>query len=395
MINAVEEGRKQTRKVIDSFMGFFLPEKKQKNLYGGEMSYRVLAINPGSTSTKIAVFDDENPVFEKTLRHDPVELDKYGGIIEQYDYRKALVMEAMEENKVHPNSLHAVVGRGGLVRPVSGGTWKINEGMLRDLKDPNLWGRIHASNLGAFIAKAIAEPLNIPCFIVDPVVVDEFDDIARISGIPEIERKSLLHALNIRYIGRLLAKKLGKDIGDANLIGVHMGGGISVAAIKNGRVVDVNNALLGMGPFSPQRAGALPIGDLLDLAYSGKYTKKELTTYLTKTAGLMAYLGTDSGIEINKRIEAGDEYAKKIQDAMCYQVAKEIGACATVLCGKVDGIYLSGGLVYNAHIVDAIKERVDFIAPLFLYPGEKEMEALCMGGVRVLSGLEEAQEYPY
>jgi len=359
------------------------------------MSYRVLAINPGSTSTKIAVFEDTTPLFEKTLRHDPAELDKYGGIIEQYDFRKTLVMEAMEENNVHPNSLHAVVGRGGLVRPVSGGTWKICDNMLHDLKDPTLWGRIHASNLGAFIAKAIADPLNIPCFIVDPVVVDEFDDIARISGIPEIERKSLLHALNIRYIARLLATKLGKDIANANLIGVHMGGGISVAAIKNGRIVDVNNALLGMGPFSPQRAGALPIGDLLDIAYSGKYTKKELTTYLTKTAGLMAYLGTDSGIEINKRIEAGDEYAKKIQDAMCYQVAKEIGACATVLCGKVDGIYLSGGLVYNAHIVDAIKERVEFIAPLFLYPGEKEMEALCQGGIRVLSGLEPAQDYPY
>ena len=359
------------------------------------MSYRVLAINPGSTSTKIAVFEDTTPLFEKTLRHDPAELDKYGGIIEQYDFRKTLVMEAMEENNVHPNSLHAVVGRGGLVRPVSGGTWKICDTMLRDLKDPALWGRIHASNLGAFIAKAIADPLQIPSFIVDPVVVDEFDDIARISGIPEIERKSLLHALNIRYIARLLATKLGKDIANANLIGVHMGGGISVAAIKNGRIVDVNNALLGMGPFSPQRAGALPIGDLLDIAYSGKYTKKELSSYLTKTAGLMAYLGTDSGIEINKRIIAGDEYAKKIQDAMCYQVAKEIGACATVLCGEVDGIYLSGGLVYNAHIVDAIKERVEFIAPLFLYPGEKEMEALCQGGIRVLSGLEPAQDYPY
>jgi len=382
-------------KVIDSFSPVSDPAKNKKTIHGGEMSYRVLAINPGSTSTKIAVFEDTTPLFEKTLRHDPAELDKYGGIIEQYDFRKTLVMEAMEENNVHPNSLHAVVGRGGLVRPVSGGTWKICDNMLHDLKDPTLWGRIHASNLGAFIAKAIADPLNIPSFIVDPVVVDEFDDIARISGIPEIERKSLLHALNIRYIARLLATKLGKDIANANLIGVHMGGGISVAAIKNGRIVDVNNALLGMGPFSPQRAGALPIGDLLDIAYSGKYTKKELTTYLTKTAGLMAYLGTDSGIEINKRIEAGDEYAKKIQDAMCYQVAKEIGACATVLCGKVDGIYLSGGLVYNAHIVDAIKERVEFIAPLFLYPGEKEMEALCQGGIRVLSGLEPAQDYPY
>lgn len=359
------------------------------------MTFRVLAINPGSTSTKIAVFDDTTPLFEKTLRHDPVELDKFGGIIEQYDFRKTLVMEAMAENNVTPESLHAVVGRGGLVRPVCGGTWKINDAMLRDLKDPTLWGRIHASNLGAFIAKAIADPLNIPSFIVDPVVVDEFDDIARISGIPEIERKSLLHALNLRYIGRLLAKELGKDITQANLIGVHMGGGISVAAMKNGRVVDVNNALLGMGPFSPQRAGALPIGDLLDMAYSGKYTKKELTTYLTKGAGLMAYLGTDSGIEINKRIIAGDTYAKEIQDAMCYQVAKEVGACATVLCGKVDAIFLSGGLVYNAHVVDAIRERVEFIAPLHLYPGEKEMEALCQGGVRVLSNLEPAMVYPY
>jgi len=186
--------------------------------------FRILCINPGSTSTKIAVFEDTTPLFEKTLRHDPAELDKYGGIIEQNDFRKTLVMEAMEENNVHPNSLHAVVGRGGLVRPVSGGTWKICDNMLHDLKDPTLWGRIHASNLGAFIAKAIADPLNIPSFIVDPVVVDEFDDIARISGIPEIERKSLLHALNIRYIARLLATKLGKDIANANLIGVHMGG---------------------------------------------------------------------------------------------------------------------------------------------------------------------------
>ena len=359
------------------------------------MSYRVLAINPGSTSTKIAVYDDSTPLFEKTLRHDPSELQPYPTIIDQYDFRKKLVMEAMEENSVKPESLDAVVGRGGLVRPVSGGTWKVNDAMLRDLRDPSLWGRIHASNLGAFIAKAVAEPLHIPYYIVDPVVVDEFDDIARVSGIPEIERKSLLHALNIRYILRLLATELGKELSEANMIGVHMGGGISVAAIKNGRIVDVNNALLGMGPFSPQRAGALPIGDLLDMAYSGKYTQKELTTYLTKTAGLMAYLGTDSGIEVNNRIQAGDKKAKDILDAMCYQVAKEVGACATVLCGKVDGIFLSGGLVYNEYIVNTIRQRTQFIAPLYLYPGEKEMEALSQGGVRVLKGLEEAQEYPY
>jgi butyrate kinase len=359
------------------------------------MSYRVLAINPGSTSTKIAVYDDLTPVFEKTLRHDPVELDKFGGIIEQYEFRKNLVMEAMQENNVTPQSLNAVVGRGGLVRSISGGTWKICDSMLKDLKDPSLWGRIHASNLGAFIAKAIAEELNIPSFIVDPVVTDEFDDIARISGIPEIERKSLLHALNIRYIARLLAHEMGKPLEEANFIGVHMGGGISVAAIKNGRVVDVNNALLGMGPFSPQRAGALPIGDLLDLAFSGKYTHKELVNRLTKTGGLMAYLGTDSGMEVQKRITEGDEYASKIQDAMCYQVAKEIGACAAVLEGKVDAIFLSGGLVYNAPIVEAIRKRVGFIAPIHTYPGEKEMEALSQGGIRVLKGLEAAKDYPY
>jgi butyrate kinase len=359
------------------------------------MPIRVLAINPGSTSTKIAVFDEDQPVFEKTLRHDPAELEPFGGIIEQYDFRKKLVLEAMEENNVHPSSLDAVVGRGGLVRSVSGGTWKICDNMLRDLKDPSLWGRIHASNLGAFIADAISKELGIPGFIVDPVVVDEFDDIARISGIPEIERKSLFHALNIRYIARLLAAELGKKFEETNLIGVHMGGGISVAAILQGRVVDVNNALLGMGPFSPQRAGALPIGDLLDLAYGGNYTKKELTTYLTKAAGLMAYLGTDSGIEVNKRIKEGDKQAEQIMEAMLYQVSKEIGACAAVLKGKVDGIFLSGGLAYNDFVVDHIRDRCEFIAPLHIYPGEKEMEALSMGGVRVLKGLEPGQEYPY
>lgn len=359
------------------------------------MTYRVLAINPGSTSTKIAVYDDLNPVFEKTLRHDQAELDKFGGILEQYEYRKELVMEAMRENNVDPKTLHAVVGRGGLVRPVSGGTMKICDNMLRDLKDPSLWGRIHASNLGAFIADPIGKELGIPAYIVDPVVVDEFDEIARISGIPEIERKSLLHALNIRYIARLLASELGKEFTTLNMIGIHMGGGISVAAIKQGRIVDVNNALLGMGPFSPQRCGALPIGDLLELAFSGKYTHKELVTRLTKTGGYVAYLGTDSGIEVENRVEAGDAKAILIQEAMCYQVAKEIGACATVLNGKVDAIFMSGGLVYNPVIVDLLKQRAGFIAPFHIYPGEKEMEALSQGAIRVLNGSEPAQDYPY
>ena len=357
------------------------------------MEYRVLAINPGSTSTKIAVFDDEKELFSVTLRHDPADLDKYGGLLDQYDFRKGLVLDALKENNIPPETLKAVVGRGGLVRPVHGGVYKVNEKMLTDLKDPTTWGRIHASNLGAFIADSISKNLHIPAFIIDPVTVDEFDEIARISGIPEIERKSLFHALNIRYTARRLAKQMNINFKTSNMIAAHMGGGISIAAIKQGRVVDVNNALLGMGPFSPQRAGALPIGDLLDLAYSGKYTKKELTNYLSKSAGLTAYLGTDNGIEVDKKIQEGDQKFKLIRDAMCYQIAKEIGACATVLEGKVDAIFLTGGLAYGENLNNEIKKRVDFIAPVYVLPGENEMEALSQGAINVLKGLEEANEY--
>lgn len=357
------------------------------------MEFRVLAINPGSTSTKIAVFDDDKELFSKTLRHKAEELDKLGGLLDQYDYRKSLVLEALEENNIAPETLKAVVGRGGLVKPLKGGVYKVNEKMLTDLKNPNIWGRIHASNLGAFISHSISMNLGIPAYIVDPVTVDEFDELARISGIPEIERKSLFHALNIRYTARRLAKQLNIEFAASNMIAAHMGGGISIAAIKKGRVVDVNNALLGMGPFSPQRAGALPIGDLLDMAFSGKYTKKELTAYLSKNAGFMAYLKTDNGVEVDEKIEQGDEKFRLIRDAMCYQVAKEIGACATVLEGKVDAIFLTGGLAYGEKLNDEIRKRIDFIAPVFILPGENEMEALSQGAVNVLKGLEEANDY--
>lgn len=357
------------------------------------MKYRVLAINPGSTSTKISVFDDDKELFIKTLRHDPAELDKVGSILEQDQFRKKLVLEAMEENNVDPKTLDAVVGRGGLVRPVEGGTYHITDRMLADLKDPSIWGRIHASNLGAFIARPIAEELNIPCFIVDPVTVDEFHPIARISGIPQIERKSLFHALNIRYTARRLAKDLNKDFHQMNMIAAHMGGGITVACINEGKVVDVNNALLGMGPFSPQRAGALPIGDVLDMAFSGEYTKKELQNMLTKTAGLMAYLNTDDGRVVYDRIEKGDEYAKTIFDAMIYQIAKEIGSYATISNGKVDAIFLTGGLAYGKYFTEELSNRVKFIAPVYIFPGEFEMEALTQGAVRILKGEEEARTY--
>ena len=357
------------------------------------MKYRVLAINPGSTSTKIAVYDDKEAVFTKTLRHDPNKIAEFGGIIEQFEFRKQLVLAALSENNVEKTSLDAVVGRGGLIKAVPGGTFEINDKMLQDLKNPELWGRIHASNLGAFIADSIAKELSIPAFIVDPVTVDEFEDVARISGVPEIERKSLFHALNLRYTARLLAAQIGKKYEDCNMIGVHMGGGISVVAIKKGKVIDVNNALLGMGPFSPQRAGALPIGDLVEMAFSGKYTKKELLTKLSKKSGLIAYLGTDSGIEIEKRVEKNDDYARFIMKAMDYQIAKEIGASATVLEGKVDAIFLTGGLAYNPCVAEDIKKSCEFIAPIHLLPGEKEMEALSQGAVRVLKNEEKAKKY--
>ena len=357
------------------------------------MRYRVLAINPGSTSTKISVFDDKTEVFIKTLRHDPAELDKVGTIMEQDQYRKQFVLEALKEHHVDPKTLNACVGRGGLVRPVHGGTFIINEKMLEDLKDPSYWGRVHASNLGPHIAKSIADELGIPSFIVDPVAVDEIEDIARISGIPEITRKSLFHALNTRYTGRVLAASLGKTFEECNIIGAHMGGGISVVAFKEGRAVDVNNALLGMGPFSPQRAGALPIGDLLGLAYSGRYTRKELESYLAKNAGLMAYLGTDDGRHISDSIKKGCTESKKYFDAMIYQIAKEIAACGAVLSGNIDAIFITGGLAYGEYLVDELCKRVEWIAKVHVYPGEFEMQALSEGAVKVLKGEEVAYKY--
>jgi len=355
--------------------------------------FRILVINPGSTSTKIAVFDNDKEVFKKTLNHKLEELSPFGELIDQFEFRKNIVEEALEENNIHVDSLDAVVGRGGLLRPVPSGVFKISEKMLADLKDPTIWGRVHASNLGAFIAKSIADELNIPCFIADPITVDEMEDVARISGVPGIVRQSLFHALNIRAISRKTAKELNKALTDCNLIGVHMGGGISVAAIKKGKVVDVNNALLGMGPFSPQRAGALPLSGVIDMCFSGKYTKSEIEKIFTKTSGLIGYLGTDNDIEIEKQVEKGNDKYRQILDAMAYQVSKEIGAYATVLKGKVDAIFLTGGLAYDIYLTGWIKERTSFIAPIYIFPGEGEMEALAGAGLRVLKKEEKPKSY--
>ncbi len=353
--------------------------------------YRLLIINPGSTSTKIAIFDNEKPVLEETLRHSNEELAPYGTIIEQYEFRKNVILDTLNANGINITKLSAVVGRGGLLKPLESGTYRVNSKMLDDLRHRPMGH--HASNLGAIIAHEIASQLGIPAFIVDPVVVDEMDEIARISGMPEIERISLLHALNQKAVGRRAAADLNRKYEDLNLIIAHLGGGISVGAHRKGRVVDVNNALDGEGPFSPERAGGLPIGGLIKLCFSGKYTLDEIKKKITGKGGLVAYLGTNDGREVVRMIEGGNKKAELVYRAMAYQVAKEIGACAAVLEGKVDAVCLTGGLAYDKHLTGWIKERVEFIGEVKVYPGEDEMIALAEGGLRVLREEEAAREY--
>lgn len=353
--------------------------------------FRLLIINPGSTSTKIAIFDNEKPVLEQTLRHSNEELAPYATIIDQYEFRKNVILETLNANGINISKLSAVVGRGGLLKPMEGGTYSVNAKMLDDLKNAPM-GQ-HASNLGAIIANEISSQLGIPSFIVDPVVVDEMDEVARISGMPEIKRISIWHALNQKAVARRAAADLGKKYEEANLIIAHLGGGISVGAHKNGRTIDVNNALDGEGPFSPERTGGLPVSSLMKMCYSGKYTIDEMKKKVTGKGGLVAYLGTNDGREVQKMIEDGDKNAELIYKAMAYQVAKDIGACAAVLSGKVDAVCLTGGLAHDKLLTGWIKEMVEFIGDVRVYPGEDEMIALAEGGLRVLRKEEAAKEY--
>ncbi len=352
---------------------------------------RILTINPGSTSTKIAIFDDEKPVFEEVLRHPSEEIGKFETIFDQYEFRKNIILETLNEKGINLTKLAAVVGRGGLLKPIAGGTYRVDEKMLKDLK-VGVLGE-HASNLGGVLAYEIAEQLNIESFIVDPVVVDEMHDIARISGMPEIERKSIFHALNQKAVARRAAKDLGKAYNEMNLIVAHLGGGVSVGAHEKGQVIDVNNALDGEGPFSPERSGGLPVGDLAKLCFSGKYSHKEIKKLITGKGGLVAYLNTSDGREVEKMIKDGDKKAEIVYQAMAYQVAKEIGSCAAVLKGEVDGIVLTGGVAYDKTFVKWIEDRVSFISKVLVYPGEDEMIALAQGGLRVLNGEEDAKQY--
>lgn len=350
------------------------------------MAFKILTINPGSTSTKIAVFEDEKEVFSKTLRHSAEELSPFQTVASQFQFRKDIIVSVLKAEGIDIHSLSAIVGRGGLVKPIESGIYEVNAALVRDLEHP-VMGE-HASNLGGLIAQDIAREINngAKAYITDPVVVDELEPIARISGHPALKRASIFHALNQKIIARTYAKEVGKSYEELNLIVAHMGGGVSVGAHCHGRVIDVNNALDGDGPFSPERSGGLPTGALVELCYSGK-SKAEVKKMLKGEGGVVAYLETNDMLEVeNKAIaDPNSEYAM-VQNAMCYQIAKEIGAMATVMKGKVDAILLTGGIAYGKPITNYIREMVEFIAPVKVYPGEDEMRALAMNGLMVLRG---------
>ena len=352
----------------------------------------ILAINPGSTSTKMAVFENEKPMVLRSISHSPEELAQFDDVIEQLDYRKQLVLGELERMNV-PLMFDAVIGRGGLVKPIAGGVYEINQLMLDDTHS-GIAMHNHACNLGCLIAYEIAKTIpGCRSFIADPGVVDELNDYARISGSPLMNRICIWHALNQRAIARRFASEIGKKYEDLNLIICHLGGGISVAAHDHGRAVDANNALDGEGPFSPERAGSLPAADLIRLCFSGKYTEKQLLKRIAGQAGLNAHLGTNSAMEIERRIGEGDKHAELILHAMIYHVAKNIVAEAAVLFGKVDAILLTGGMARSEYIISRLRKRIDFIAPTYCFPGEDELEALALNALDVLRGKQQVSVY--
>lgn len=375
---------------------------------------KILVVNPGSTSTKMAVFEDESPILLRNITHSAEQLAPFGNIIEQQDFRRQLVLDELQMAGI-PLEFDAVIGRGGLVKPISGGVYEINRPML----DDTLHGCVmhsHACNLGCLIAYEIAEEINSKrpsrstslssdgqtaqsqkprcrSFIADPGVVDELSPLARISGSPLMPRIAIWHALNQRAIARRYARGIGKEYEDLNLIICHLGGGISVAAHNHGQAIDTNNALDGEGPFSPERAGSLPAVDLIRLCFSGKYNEQQLLKRIAGKAGLNAHLGTNDMREILQRINNGDEHAKLIVDAMIYHIAKSIAAEGAVLCGDVDAILITGGMAHSEYIISELRRRVEFLAPVYTFPGEDEMKALALNALAVLQGKRQAKVY--
>ena len=355
------------------------------------MSIKSLIINPGSTSTKIGVYEDETLLFEQTLRHSTEEISKYASIFEQKDFRKEIIVNLLKEKNFDLKELGMVVGRGGMLKPIPGGTYPVSDELLHDLQIGKQ-GQ-HASNLGGILAREIADSLNIPAFIVDPVVVDELTDIARLSGMPELPRRSVFHALNQKAVAKRYAKEIGKPYNTLRLLVVHLGGGVSVGAHENGKVVDVNNILDGEGAFSPERAGNVPVGDLIKLCFSGKYSEKEIYSKIVGKGGITAYLNTNDMRDVENKVLAGDKEVTLVYEAFVYQIAKDLGAMATVLKGKVDQIIVTGGIAYDKNIVKALRERTEWIAPFTVYPGEDELLALVQGALRVMNKEEEPMKY--
>ncbi len=355
-------------------------------------TFQILVLNPGSTSTKIAVYENEKSIFLKNIKHISDEIAAFKTVADQYEFRKEVILKELESADIDINKLDAVVGRGGLVKPIESGVYEVNEALKRDLR-AGILGE-HASNLGGLIAEDIAKTIpNARAFIADPVVVDELEDVARITGCPGMPRQSIFHALNQKAVARLFARTRGFVYEELNLIVAHMGGGISIGAHKQGKVIDVNNAIDGYGPFSPERAGTLPTGPLIKACFSGKYTLEEMKKIVNGKGGLVAHLGTNQAYEVAKRIEKGDKKAELVLSAMSYQIGKAIGGCAAVLKGKVNGIILTGGIANNTFVVNYVKNMIDWIAPLAVYPGEDEMNALMQNALMVLKNEINCKDY--
>lgn len=351
---------------------------------------RVLAINPGSTSTKVAVYDDDNCIFTISISHTAEELAKFPSVLNQFSWRKGLVEQSLNDAGIKLSSINGVIGRGGIISPVESGVYEVNPDLIYDIRHAKMQ---HASNLGALIARDLADEIGVRAFIADPVVVDEMMPYSRISGCPELPRESIFHALNQKAVARLFAKESESRYEDLNLIVCHLGGGITVSAHRRGKVIDTTNALDGCGPFSPERSGSLPPGPLVHLCFSGKYTEDELIRMVHGRGGLMAHLGTTNVPEIIDRIDNGDLHAMLVLRAMGYSVAKEVGAMAVSLRGDVDAILITGGMAHSKRITDFLAEHISFIAPIYVYPGENELKALAENAVAALKGEREIKVY--
>jgi butyrate kinase len=354
----------------------------------------ILVINPGSTSTKLAIYRNRTQLIYRTFNHHQEELVPFAKILDQKEFRKKIILDVLNEHGFRTKDIDLFVGRGGLVRHLESGVYRINDSYIHDASI-GLNGE-HASNLGAILAWELAKDVDKEdmAYTVDPVVVDECEPIAKISGMPEISRVGAFHALNQKAVAHRYASETNKSYSSLRLIVAHLGGGISVGAHRDGRIIDVNSALGGDGPFSPERVGRIPCNELLKLCFSGKYTYEELKKKLIGEGGVFAYLGTKDIRDVEQQIIDGNKKAKEILEAMAYQVAKEIASCSAVLEGRVDAIILTGGIAYNSRVVTLIRERINFITPeVVIYPGEDEMFALADGVLAAMEGQKELRIY--